>query len=400
MIEVKKSITESKTFCSAPWTDLRLGHNGAVGICSYSPDIGNSLTDKIADILKNQTITDIKNCIKNEEWHDNCTYCKGSETHGGRSERLNMINSIDPTVKEKIDLDVPVLTNVSINWNNLCNLACTYCGENNSTKWAEKLSIPISMSRIDEESALEYILDKKDTVFGLLIGGGEPLLQKNIHTLINQLAKDHLNITLTTNLSVPLTNNPVFKTIIKHKNIIVNWMISFDGIGDKFEYVRDGASWDIFKKNIQILKDHGQRVIAHPAYGLYCATDVEEYCDFCVENELPIWWCDIFEPHELDIRFAPSEIRQLAINSIDKVLEKYQGRSELNLDTLIEYKKMAENGISFISDKNDDITRARKIIIFNHDIEQKLNKTTRFKNLWPDIQNILTNLSNKTQEIV
>jgi len=394
------SVSSSKTFCVNPWINVRVTHDGNVGICSYSGNVGNLKDAPIEDILNGPIVNEIKECIKHETWHPVCSYCKNAEKHGGRSERLLTNDWGGPETIKLIDSDpsknYPM--SVAVNQSNLCNLSCTYCGPNNSTEWSKKLSIPINLISVESNGILDYLTAHADTITGIMLGGGEPLLQKNTYKILEILQKPdrQLKVAITTNLSVPLENNPVWKTVQHYgESIACNWLISFESIGDKFEYVRNGASWETFKKNIQILTASHQYITAHPAYGIYCAFDLLEYCDFCVENDLKIFWCDIFAPHQLDIRYMPKELRDLAIQNIDAVLAKYKDNPHVLTETLVKYREMAVNGVSFASDgSTDDKVRAREILKFNSGIEQSLKKTTTFEDLWPAIHQQLSTIAN------
>lgn len=398
MIEPK--ITNSPTFCPAPWTTLRLGTNGEIGICPYSKSIGNYLKSNINDILKNNTIKSIKDSMLHGQWHTHCEYCKHAESHGGRSERLLYLKnlSVEHTIFINDHPDENVLLNCSINWNNLCNLSCTYCNPNCSTEWQKVKNIPLKISNLDEDSAVKFLINNQKNLQSLTIGGGEPLLQKSIHKLLNQIAKP-LEIHVTTNLSVPLDQNPMYHSVMNNKNLTAHWMISFDCLHEKFEYVRHNASWDVFYKNIQILKEAKQHIIAHPAYCLYSAFDIVEFYEFCVDQELDIFWCDLFSPYQLDVRFAPMTLRNKAIGKLDTVIEKYKFTNNLSVDTLIEYKKMVAGGIPltdsvFLKQSSDHI-RANHILKFIDATDQELKKELKFKNLWLEIYSYLQEYYNE-----
>jgi MoaA/NifB/PqqE/SkfB family radical SAM enzyme len=388
-------ITKSPTFCPCPWTDIRLSMNGQVGVCSYSPDIGTTNNQSIEDIIYGTELTAIRDAISHGEWHRKCSYCKNSEEKGGRSQRMMNVESINQEHQDFIDNNPTkfMLRNSSINWNNLCNLACNYCNPKSSTTWQTVVGQPLELSSMGDTS-VNWLVNNSTNLESMLIGGGEPLLHKNVNDLLTQLTSSDkkINISVTTNLSVELNTNPMFNTIKNNPNLNVLWMISFDGTGDHFEYVRHGADWDQFQKNIETLKNHNQLIQAHPAYGLYCAFDLVEYVDFCVANELEIFWCDIYSPKELDIRYAPTSLRKLAVENINQVLVKYKdSQLNLRLDTLHKYREMALIGSSFldVADADPDIDKALTILAFNHKIESILPKKKSFAELWPKIHSIL-----------
>ena len=387
-------ITDSKTFCPSAWNELRIGINGAIGICSYSNNIGNTNVNSISEILNNDVISEIRSSMSNDKWHPNCQYCENNERNRNTSQRLQNLNQTNDDTKHTINENpsAHILQHVSINWNNLCNLACNYCGPEASSEWSKYSSIPLTIATIDKEPALEYLLANQHTIQGFLIGGGEPLLQKTIYQLLDNLSPTKTTqIAITTNLSVPLETNPMFNSIIKHPNLIVLWMISFDNLDEKFEYVRHNAKWDIFYNNIAILKKYNQQIVAHPAYSLYCALELEQYYKFCFEHELNIFWCELFNPRELNLIHAPTAIKTLAIDEINKILTIYSDapRSQfMSLDILKSYKLMIENSLN---DNNTDYQKAEAINHFNNKIETILVKDKSFSQLWPNIQQILNN---------
>ena len=65
---------------------------------------------------------------------------------------------------------------------------------------------------------------------------------------------------------------------------------------------------------------------------------------------------------------------------IDRVLAKWQGRSGFALDTLERYRTtLLDNSYLFNSDYKIDTLKWHK------DMEQQLNKTTTFEQLWPEL---------------
>jgi hypothetical protein len=184
---------------------------------------------------------------------------------------------------------------------------------------------------------------------------------------------------ITTNLSVDLEHNAIYQRLRTWPN--VEWMVSFDNDNkDKFEYVRHGASWLQFVKNIQTMKKHGLNIKAHPAYSVYCALDLLEYYDFCNQEDIGIFWCELNHPLELDIRRQSVELRQLSIAEIDLVVDKYQGHINLNVDVLERYRATLMDNSYLI-----DSQLVPDMIKWHLDMETTLNKTVKFVDLWPNL---------------
>jgi hypothetical protein len=156
-------------------------------------------------------------------------------------------------------------------------------------------------------------------------------------------------------------------------------MISFDNVEPaKFEYVRLGATWELFKHNIQLLQQDKQQVIAHPAYSIYCAFDLRSYYEFCQANNLPIYWCDLKHPVALDARKLSNNQQTHAQEEIDRILELYgndlENEQRLSLHTLRRYR--AQLGLLSNSPSTDPVQWHQKQ-------EQLLKQQHTFVELWP-----------------
>jgi organic radical activating enzyme len=213
----------------------------------------------------------------------------------------------------------------------------------------------------------------------LVLGGGEPLLQKGLVEFLQCLDGEKVRALVTTNLSVDLATNPVYQELKKWRT--VEWQISFDNVDPaKFEYVRDRASWAQFERNIDTMKADGQFIKAHPAYSIYCAFDLVSYYDYCVAKNIDLFWCELTHPWDLDIRRYPMPLRQRAIDEIDQVLSKYGHREDLAMPTLKRYRMtLLDNSYIFNQD-----TYTPNAVEFHQRIERELNKINTFTQLWPE----------------
>jgi MoaA/NifB/PqqE/SkfB family radical SAM enzyme len=113
------------------------------------------------------------------------------------------------------------------------------------------------------------------------LAGGEPLLIKENLTLLKQIyqIKPSIEIRINTNLSI--INNEIYQLLKKFKN--VHWTVSVDGIGQEFEYVRYGGSWDQFVKNLQQLRQDFEKINFNSTWCIMTAYGVLECIDFLQE---------------------------------------------------------------------------------------------------------------------
>jgi radical SAM protein with 4Fe4S-binding SPASM domain len=386
-------ISNSPTFCPAPWTSLNIDQAGDVYPCFHcvGPEttIGNNKKTPIQEIIHGPTVTAMRESMSRGEWHSICSWCKRSEETTGASGRTTRKVSEDTLASINNDINFFKLEHLVVNWSNLCNLTCVYCNPYTSTAWQSVLKIPINHVKNEHEDLIELVKTQGHNIQGLSLGGGEPLLQKGLDTFLNYLDPDKVRVMVTTNLSMDITKNSIYQ-LLRHWPD-VEWQISFDNANrQKFEYVRDGANWEQFVKNIHQMKQDGQKVNAHPAYSIYCALDLEEYYEFCDRENLGIFWCELNHPDELDIRRHSLQLRQLAIQQIDQIVDRYSGRTDLAIDTLKGYRNTLEDP-SYIKDNyiKHRFGVAKHTLIWHDRTEALLKKSVRLADLWPAIATIL-----------
>jgi len=373
-------ITNSVTFCSAPWDSLNIDQTGRVSSCMHMADaIGNIKQTTLQQILSGPVLTDIKQAIGNGEWHSACRICKELELTTGASGRT--VRACTDDTKQAIEQNINWFEphHLVVNWSNLCNLTCVYCNPETSTAWQSVKKIPIDFVRNDQAALTEIMREKGHTLQGLTLGGGEPLLQKGLLEMLQYVDKQKVQVMVTTNLTADLEHNDIYQELKTWPD--VSWMISFDNVTpEKFEYVRFGAKWSDFVKNIEIMQRDNQRIQAHPAYSIYCAFDLVEYYEFCEDRKLGIFWCDLSHPMHLDARRLPLQQRLEAIAEIDQVVERWnQPRNGLAIDTLLRYRQTLEDP-SYLYPL--DYYNPLK---FHEDIEQELGIPTKFTELWPKL---------------
>lgn len=379
------SISQSKTFCSSPWSCVNINQTGAVMPCMHSGyELGNINHKTIQEILADKPLQELKATIARGEWHSACSWCKSLEENGRTSGRTQ--RRMPKEILDQIDSDINWFTvnDIVINWSNLCNLTCVYCNSETSTAWQAVEKIPIQLVKNNHPDLIALAKTHGKNIKGLSLGGGEPLLQKGLVEFLKQLDPDNTSVMVTTNLSVDILTNPVYQELKTWKH--VDWMISFDNADrDKFEYVRYGASWDQFVANIKQMKRDNQHVIAHPAYSIYCAFDLDQYYEFCVNNELDIFWCELNHPRPLDARRLSTELRQQAIEEIKQIVKKYHDKENLSTNTLNGY-------INSLTDNSGLLRSDSRLLKLESDpttlewhlsIEKKLKHTNTFEQLWP-----------------
>lgn len=377
-------VTDSKTFCAHPWTSLNINQTGKVFPCMNSDYVlGNIKDNTIQEIINGTPRKKLCETIAKGEWHDACRLCKQNEDSGGFSNRTQ--SKIGQDCKDELNADLThhSLLHLTINWSNLCNLTCVYCNPATSTAWQSVKKIPINFVRNEHDSLIELMRKQGHRLQGLTLGGGEPLLQKGMIEMLKHLDASGVRVNVLTNLSMDITKNEIYQFLKTWPHI--DWQISFDNATkEKFEYVRHGAEWEQFVANIEVMKQDGQHIKAHPAYSIYSAFDLASYYEFCDYHDLSVFWCDLWHPYDLDTRRLPRDLRLKAVDIIDDVVDKWRHKFGSSIETLLRYR------LQMLDPEYQQNLPEHKLNIakFHIRMENELNKKTHFFDLWPIYKDI------------
>jgi MoaA/NifB/PqqE/SkfB family radical SAM enzyme len=370
----------SNFYCAAPWRGLHINPRGDVKTCcAGDPNmLGNLNSASIEEILHGPVMQEIRQSIRNGEPHKYCYNCVQAERYG-RSERdwhNNVSPEFDPTTATDTE-HLPTL--IDVRWNTTCNLSCNYCAEACSSKWASLKGIPVkSGARPYYESVCDYLDQHRDNIREVALVGGEPLLLPENDRLLDVIPQDCV-VTLITNVAVDFASNRIVHKLLERSR--VGWSLSFDNVGDRFEYVRHGAEWNQLITNLDVLRPlmrSGQHWGGiHAVYNIYNATRLVELTEFARERELTIHWQSLYQPECLDPQRLGPMVKQLALAEIDRLLAM-----NICLDS---ERQFFETVKSNIAAPRDDLRSQ----LFEHtaQIEQQYHPQSQgqFARLWPEL---------------
>jgi len=309
-------------YCAAPWRGLHINPRGDVKTCcAGDPNmLGNLNKQSILTILNSDQMKQVRTELSQGRPHAYCNNCVRAERFGADSER-KWHNNVNPGFDFGTAGDLyhyPVI--VDVRWNTTCNLSCNYCGESCSSKWAAIKSIPFkSGARPYYDQVCDFIDQHRQHIHEVALVGGEPLLLPENNRLLDVIP-DSAIVTVITNLSVDLENNKIFNKLAARSR--VGWSMSFDNIGDRFEYVRAGGNWELLTHNLSLLKGlmntQGHWGGIHAVYNLYNATRVCELRTFAEQQGVSVLWQNLFQPEYLDPFLHGQQVADLAIAEIEK----------------------------------------------------------------------------------
>lgn len=223
-----------------------------------------------------QILADRKKMLEGEwpNYGNGCEHCRDQELRGGISDRMQLLSNPDSEryvsqemYDDPTNIKVPP-TQLSVDFNNKCNLRCIYCGPNlSSSILKEKQKFGEVPKTIDEP----WLLDKtyherqkkllnwmennyhKLKAFDIL--GGEPMIQPETFQYVDWMIK-HPNKEIDFELYSNMQIKPkIFRRKIQKFRKLADsvkevlWTASIDCWGPASEYIRFGHDLETWEEN-------------------------------------------------------------------------------------------------------------------------------------------------------
>jgi hypothetical protein len=309
-------------YCAAPWRGLHINPQGNVKTCcAGNPNmLGNLNSNTIDEILNTDLMAEIRASLAQGQAHQYCSNCVQAERFGSDSERAwhNRVNPDFDYARAGNKYHYPVIFDVR--WNTTCNLSCNYCGPSCSSKWASIKGIAFrSGTRPYYQQVCDFLAQHQEHIHEVALIGGEPLLLPENDRLLDVIPESTI-ITLITNMSVDLEKNRIFQKLSQRRR--VGWSMSFDNIGDRLEYVRHGADWQLLQDNLQTIKylmqNNGHWGGIHAVYNIYSATRICEFRQFAQNINMSVLWQNLWHPDYLDPFQHGPRVAELASQEIER----------------------------------------------------------------------------------
>jgi MoaA/NifB/PqqE/SkfB family radical SAM enzyme len=269
------NLTESNSFCMAPWVHLYSSPSGEAAPCCIAESCGHggfastrdqSLIDIVNSPKMNQLRKDMLTGVLNPE----CGKCHAHEKQKVRSSR-NMLNEefaefYDESM-ENTNPDGSVkefkMRYFDIRFSNICNFKCRTCGGGFSSQWEqEDLKNNVIYAKVfpknDNPKLLEDVIEQVPNLKTAYFAGGEPLITEEHYILLEEMIKtgqsEHINLRYNTNMSNLKFKNKDLISLWKHfKNKIMIYA-SIDHYGERAEYIRHGTDWATVEENLHMVK--------------------------------------------------------------------------------------------------------------------------------------------------
>jgi wyosine [tRNA(Phe)-imidazoG37] synthetase (radical SAM superfamily) len=395
----------SPTICPWPWTTIHVATNSHLSHCCEARDFPISAQDtSLQTFWNSKEIQLVRATMLTGKWHDSCLICKKREKNNIKSKRQMALYKADTSgwhgytteqIKKLILKGTRVtepIKQIDIRFGTTCNLSCRMCGPWSSSMWAQivdenkeafeeigwndpvyqsKMSIKSQKSRWwQQKKFLNSLIDACGGLHSLNITGGEPTLIPELVDVLKQVNKDCL-IQLTTNGT--LFNKKLYNELSKFKN---TWFVlSIDGVGDTYNYIRHPGDWNTVNSNVPKFKDYVKEISVETATTIFNILDITNIWEWAYKNELdilhPNW---VSEPQWTSVYAIPENVKSIAMVKVSKVRK--------------EFEELRENFTSAILSAKFDPTFFEEFKI-NCKLQDKLyNK--QLTNYLPELKELLT----------
>jgi len=309
----------------------------SVSPCSLStfnsPVINNDLIQSLnqpgwVDMRKHFAV---KSCHENKH----CTTCSQAELAGGDSPRqlnnryfaehikTDIVSFVDQVKANNYRIEK--ILSLDYAPSNYCNFECVMCkGSVSSTRNTFEIKIYGKSNQLIKFSGDKSFYNLLDTVEILNLCGGETLLQKEVHAVIDYLVEKDLakNITISFLTNASKYPDKLIEKFKKFKNVF--YTISIDGIDKVIEYQRRGCKWNETSQiAAQLSKEFGS-VINYVVTAINVFSFIETVDWFYQHNMDRVILSLVFESNKnISVKVIPPELRQQLLDKLRANQQRY-----------------------------------------------------------------------------
>jgi molybdenum cofactor biosynthesis enzyme MoaA len=302
--------------CAAIDHGITFYQNGKITPCCF---IDHSYGKNIKEI-GNDPFSDLRTGIAPSV----CSKCTSVESFGGDSYRKSF---------NRIKTNARGYQFIDIRNSNLCNIKCRTCCPENSSQWASEMGHEISIKHQDILEYKDYILSQ--SVHTIYYTGGEPFINSEHWNLLEELIElgysKNVSLQYNTNLTtLKYKNKDMIELWKKFKHVSI--MASIDAIGDKFNYIRSGADWQVVVNNFEKLKGYQSisnniNVTIATTVSILNIWFIAELLDYFKGFKVTL--TDLYFPDYLRLSAIPDSLKDLALKCVDDIDKIYADKSKI-----------------------------------------------------------------------
>lgn len=275
-------------------------------------------------LFNTPTLKGARKQMLNGEKPEECDYCWRIEDKNETSDRH--FKSLEPwalpdhdTITELTGDEDIYPSYLEVSFSNVCNMKCTYCGPEFSSKWVEELKQygPIKLLEGTEHEQWAQGYQDLDTLNyknrddnpyveafwrwfpnalphlkHYRITGGEPLMSKETFKSMDWLIENsnpEIEFSINSNFSVP---DKLWERFIERLAILrsgnyvkkITIYTSIEGWGERAEYARTGLDFELLRRRYEeILQLGNVRCVVMAAYNIFSVTSMKEMLEWLHE---------------------------------------------------------------------------------------------------------------------
>ena len=321
-------------FCYAPWTNIDIDSQGEITPCckfnilAYQESPRNIRTHTIEDYTKSATLNQVKQEFVANKWPAGCERCQIEEENNIKSKRqLDQLRWNEHY--SNYDISSGKLLTASVAFGNTCNLTCITCGPNPSSRWqaeAKKIyNIDIAPNHFYKNDFADNFMAHARDLIHIDIPGGEPLLGGV--PVQHQILQRYIESGQSKNLSLHYTTNGTIFPGLEWWDLWahfkeVEMQLSIDGVGDRYEYIRFPANWELTNANVTKYLAHAKsnsnfKLSVSTTVSAFNIAYLNELLDWCAEVGLPKPWLGrVHMPRHFRPSVWPAEAKQHIISRL------------------------------------------------------------------------------------
>jgi MoaA/NifB/PqqE/SkfB family radical SAM enzyme len=289
-IAKEKLDTVSPTMCLAKWKQVSLHLPTGLTNSCYHPPL-HKIDPAIIEFNPSALHNTMQKAVARKQMIDGtrpgeCNYCWDMEDSGNLSDRH--YRSGEPWAIKDFDAVIAAPTSdtvtpsyVEVNFNNACNLACSYCSPQFSSSWMGEVNKngpypttvphndpkyfsgerkPILAGEVNPyvDAFWKWWPDLYKDLIHFRMTGGEPLMDKNTYKVFDYVLanpKSDLHLNVTSNFSVDQKLWDKYLDYVKQLTTgqIEHFMqyVSVDTWGEQAEYLRHGLDFNLLLERVE-----------------------------------------------------------------------------------------------------------------------------------------------------
>jgi MoaA/NifB/PqqE/SkfB family radical SAM enzyme/tetratricopeptide (TPR) repeat protein len=337
-------------FCTAPFTSAVVDPDkGVRPCCVFDGRLGNLRETRLRDLLEGEAWQEMQEQVARGDMPPGCGKCYQREKATGWSVRHSFMQA-RATLNGEWRKGI---TELELNSSSVCNLACTHCNVDFSSRWAhlvaqlDERKVPhyrISHQQVFNSDPEAMVRHLSELDLGHLeqirFKGGEPMLNADVPAVLRYLhgrgMLQRMRVFMVTNGS--LVNEEVLGLLAHASKVDIS--ISVDGVGKAQEYIRHGPS------GTPRLEESIATLATLPRIEMNTCVSIMAYNVFTLDR-ITRWWDSLRRRHGAKLRHPIAfqleviEPPILAVNVLQdatrkRLIRKYRWRWDADYSSVVQ----------------------------------------------------------------